>query len=94
MTVDELQSSLNTYAHKLNRKNKTEEDQVLKVEDKFGGRGRGRLSYRGRGGGRGRQPYNKSTIQCFKCYKMRHFQYECPNWKEAHFTDGNYATCS
>ncbi|GAA0171473.1 hypothetical protein LIER_25494 [Lithospermum erythrorhizon] len=84
MTVDELQSSLNTHAHKLNRKNKTEEDQVLKVEDRFGGRGR--FSYRGRGGGRGRQSYNKSTIECFKCHKMGHFQYECPNWKEAHFT--------
>jgi len=41
-----------------------------------------------RGGrGRGRQSFNKETIECFKCHKLGHFQYECPNWEKK----ANYA---
>ncbi|CAA7024669.1 unnamed protein product [Microthlaspi erraticum] len=34
----------------------------------------------GRGRGRGGRFINKSTIECFKCHKLGHFQYECPSW--------------
>ena len=52
---------------------------MLKVaqEDRLG-RGRGRGVFRGgRGRGRGRQSLNKAIIECFKCHKLGHFQYEC-----------------
>ena len=41
----------------------------------------------GRGRGRGRQSLNKVIIECFKCHKLGHFQYECPDWEKK----ANYA---
>lgn len=36
----------------------------------------------------GRQPYNKATIECYKCHKHGHFQFECPSWdKEANYAE-------
>lgn len=55
------------------------EKHLLKVahEDRAG-RGKGRGAFRGgHGRGRGKQPINKSIIECFKCYKLGQFQYEC-----------------
>ena len=75
LTVDELQSSLIVHEQKFVR-HKSEE-QALKVTYE-GGRGRGRISYRGRGRGRGRTDFNKATIQCYRCHRLGHFQYECP----------------
>lgn len=82
MTVDGLHSSLLVHEEKIRRKKSDE--QVLKVEyDHYPGRGRGRGSY-GRGGssvprGRGgRSGLNRATIECFRCHKLGHFQYECP----------------
>lgn len=46
-------------------------------------RGRDRSSYRGRGRGRGRS-FNKTVVECYRCHKLGHFQYECP-------TEGNGA---
>lgn len=44
--------------------------------------------YRGRGRGRGRQHFNKAIIECFKCHKLGHFQYEFPSWeKGAHYAE-------
>ncbi|KAD5317147.1 hypothetical protein E3N88_17093 [Mikania micrantha] len=92
MTIDELQSTLLVHEQKFKKPEK-EEDQALKVnhEDSssYRGRGRGRSSYRGRGRGRGRSSYsfNKETVECYKCHKLGHFQYECPDWKETNFTE-------
>ena len=64
-------------------------EQVLKIshEDKAG-RGRGNDSSRGgRGRGRRRQSFNKAAIECFKCHKLGHYQYECPDWEK----NANYA---
>lgn len=36
----------------------------------------------GRGRGKGRQPLHKTTIECFECHKLGHFQYECPDWEK------------
>lgn len=47
--------------------------------DKGGGRSRGGSS---QGRGRGRQSFNKAKNECFKCHKMRHFQYEWPKWEK------------
>lgn len=46
------------------------------------------LVSKGRGRGRGRTPFNKATIECFKCHNLGHFQYECPTWnKEANYAE-------
>ena len=84
MTIDQLQSSL--MVHEQRMKGHKEEEQVLKITNagRTGGRGRGR----GRGGrGRGRQFFNREHVECFKCHKLGHFQYECPMWEK----NANYA---
>ncbi|KAE9605440.1 putative RNA-directed DNA polymerase [Lupinus albus] len=84
MTVDELYSSLLVHEHKIKRKEVIE--QALKVtgdrsalrsSERFGDRGRWCGGYRGRGRGRS---FNKSTIECYRCHKLGHFQYECPTY--------------
>ena len=46
------------------------------------------MNFRGRGHGRGAQIYNKATVECFKCHRLGHFQYECPNLnKEAYYAE-------
>ena len=68
ITVDELQSSLLVHEQKFRRSR--EDDQALRVyDDQFGGRNRGRNTYRGRGRGRGAQAYNRATVECFRCHK-------------------------
>lgn len=77
MTIDELQSLL---VHEQRITGHVEEEQALKVtSDEITGRGRGRGMTRGRGRGRERQPFNKAVIECFKCHKLGHYQYECSN---------------
>lgn len=77
--MDELQSSLLVHEQKFRKVNG--EEQALKVTsgEIIRGRGRGYTRGRGRGWG-GRQPFNKNNIECFKCHKYGHFQYECPGW--------------
>lgn len=58
------------------------------THERIGGRGSGRSFYRGRGRGRGRQNFSRATVECYKCHKIGHFQYECPSWdKEAHYAE-------
>lgn len=81
LSVDELQSSLLVHEQKMRKPSHGGDDQVLKVSyEDSSGRGRGRGMGRGRGRGRGRS-FNKATIECFKCHKLGHFQYECPGWE-------------
>ncbi|GAA0141738.1 hypothetical protein LIER_02810 [Lithospermum erythrorhizon] len=90
MTIDELQSTLELHENKFKRANKEEDDQILQVEGMFGGKtSRERGNYRGKGGssGRGRNNFNKASVECYKCHNLRHFQYECPRWKR----EVNYA---
>ena len=62
---------------------------MLKVaQEDRSGKGRGRGVFRGgRGKGRGRQSLRKAIIEFFKCHKLGHFQYECPDWEKK----ANYA---
>lgn len=94
LTVDELQSSLVMHELKFIHEHREDDVQVLKVEDHFGsgdragsGRGHGRGYIRGPGRGRGsRGNYSKATVECYKCHKLGHFQYECPKGiKEANY---------
>ncbi|CAL8083280.1 unnamed protein product [Prunus armeniaca] len=61
LTIDELQSSLLVHEQRMN--GHQGEEQALKVthEDNTS-RGRGQRTFRGRGRGHGRQPFNKATI--------------------------------
>lgn len=92
LSIDELQNSL--LVHEQRMKGYKEEEQALKVTNagKMEGRGRGRGRGNNKGGrdggrGRGRQSFNKEFIECYKCHKLGHFQYECPNSDE----NANYA---
>lgn len=88
--MDELQSSLIVHEQKFQRHKG--EEQALKVTYEGGrGRGRGRGAYRGRGRGRASTSFNKATVECYRCRKLGHFQYECPSWnkEEANYTELN-----
>jgi len=81
ITIDELQSSLLVQEQRMVCHEDEEQALQITYEDRGGrgrgrGRARGRASFRGRG--RGRQSINKAEIECFKCHKLGHFQYECP----------------
>jgi hypothetical protein len=81
LTIDELQNSLLFHEKRMN--GHRGEEQALKItyEDNTS-RGRGRGVFRGRGISHDRQHFNKATIECFKCHRLGHFQYECPNWEK------------
>ena len=91
MTIDELQSSL--LVHEQRMHGQKEEEHVLNIvnsendrgrgEYKFEGRGRARGNFRGKGRNRGRQPFNKALVECFNCYRLGHYQYECPHLRNA-----------
>ena len=89
LTIDQLQSSLLVHEQRMN--GPAVEEQALKVtyEDRSrGGRGRGRSGFRGRGRGRGTQSYDKSTVECYHCHKLGHYQFECPSKeKETNFAE-------
>lgn len=88
LSIDELHGSLLVHGQRM--QGHQEEEQLLKVTyDERSGRGRGRSMNRGgRGRGRGRHAFNKSTVECFKCHKLGHFQYECPDWeKKANYVE-------
>jgi len=78
LTIDELHGSL--LVHEQRMQGMQVEEHVLKAthEDTSSRITQDERPIRGRG----RQPFNKSTIECFKCHKLKHFQYECPDWKK------------
>lgn len=93
LSVDALQSSLLCHEQNIvkHSKGSSSSDQVLKVTEEFKGwsgtRGRGGSS-RGRGRGRGRQGYNRALVECYKCHKLGHYQFECPEAdKQANYAE-------
>ena len=92
MTIDELQSSLLVHEQRMQRH--TVEEHALKITlDNITGRtNRGGGTIRGRGREHGRPGFNKTLVECFYCYDLDHFQYECPkkskgNESQAHFAE-------
>ena len=88
LTIDELQSSLLVHEQRLN--GRVGDEQTLKVtyDNRFGGRrvDQAREVFRGRG--RGRHPFNRTTVECYKCHQLEHFRYDCPQWeKEANYAE-------
>ncbi|XP_050877452.1 uncharacterized protein LOC127081214 [Lathyrus oleraceus] len=74
--VDALQSSL--LVHEIKFKGDGGEEHALKVthEEGYGGRGRGKTTFRGgrgQGRGRGRLNWSKDTVECYKSHKLGHF---------------------
>ncbi|GAU16794.1 hypothetical protein TSUD_200370 [Trifolium subterraneum] len=87
LSIDELQGSLLVHEQKM--KPTKEEDQALKIAHGGGNTSR----RRGRGGrsgqGRGKRP-GKENIECYKCHKLGHFRYECPEGDDsAYYVDYN-----
>jgi hypothetical protein len=83
LSIDELHGSL--LVHEQRMQGFQTEEHVLKItsdDRSIKGRG-GRGVFRGgRGRGRGRLSLNKAIVECFKCHKLGHFQYECPDWEK------------
>ncbi|XP_050889776.1 uncharacterized protein LOC127095076 [Lathyrus oleraceus] len=80
LSVDALQSSLLVHEQKFKVSGEDEHDLKVIHEESYGGKGRGRSTFqggRGQGIRRGSQPRSKETIECCKCHKLGHFQYEC-----------------
>lgn len=94
--VDELHSLLLVHEKKVRHK-KSKEKLLNVAHDSYSGHDRGRSNYpRGggnnsRGRGRTKSGNDKATIECFRCHKMGHFQYECPSMKrEANYDEFEY----
>ncbi|KAM2050322.1 hypothetical protein ACFX16_032053 [Malus domestica] len=76
LSIDELQSSLLVHEQRMGRH--MVDEQALKVtHDVQQGRRGGHNSFRGRGRGRGRNGPDKSTLECYNCHELGHFQWEC-----------------
>ncbi|XP_068474602.1 uncharacterized protein [Phaseolus vulgaris] len=79
LIVDELQASLQIHESKVVERRS--EEHVLQVENVSRNAQRGKGVYRGRGRssyrGRGKSFVNRATIQCFRCGKQGHYQFEC-----------------
>jgi transposase InsO family protein len=84
LCIDELQGSLLVHEQKM--RPVKEEEQSLKVSYGKNNAGRGRSRGDKAGQGRGKR-INKENIECYKCVKFGHFQYECPNLEDS----ANYA---
>ena len=81
LSIDKLQSSI--LVHEQRMSSHCEEEQALQVNyaaRSSYNRGRGRGTFRGRGRGRGCgcESFDKTSIECFNCHKMAHFQWEYP----------------
>lgn len=82
LSIDELHGIL--LVHEQRMQGYQYEEHMLKVDhEDRSNKGRGRGVFRGgRDKGIGRQPSNNAVIECFKCHKLGHFQYECPDWEK------------
>ncbi|CAL2266676.1 unnamed protein product [Prunus armeniaca] len=80
LTIDELQGSL--LVHEQHMSSHVEEEQALQViyGSQYGGRGQGLGSFRERG--RGKQSFDKATVECYHYHKLGHFQYKCSELKK------------
>ncbi|XP_068339065.1 uncharacterized protein [Pyrus communis] len=68
----------------------TVDEQAVQITHgtQLGGRGGGRGTYRGRG----RFRSDKSTLECYSCHELGHFQWECP--KRVRDIKANFAETS
>ncbi|XP_047326585.1 uncharacterized protein LOC124930276 [Impatiens glandulifera] len=87
VSIDELQSNL--LVHEQQMTAHVDEEQALKVTYGESSRGQRHGSFRGRGRSSERHNYEKSSIGCFGCHKLWHFQYEClgKSQERAHYVE-------
>jgi len=88
LSINELQSLLIVHEQKFQKSSREEQALKVTLEDRLGGRGRGKRGFRGGERGRGRQAFNNTTMECYRCYKLSHFHYECPTMnKEVNYAE-------
>ncbi|KAM1568056.1 hypothetical protein ACFX1Z_046532 [Malus domestica] len=90
LSIEELQSSLLVHEQRISHHTMDEQALQITHEPQQGGRSGVRGLYRGRGRGRGR--FDKSTLECYNCHELGHFQWECP--KIARDTNVNFVETS
>ena len=70
LTIDELKNSLLVHEQRQNRRVSNEQALNVTYDNRISGRGgdRAREVFRGRG----KHPFNKATVECYKCHPLEH----------------------